>query len=813
MSGRRFNGSYEGAHLARVAFPLGGIGAGMVCFEGTGALSHVSVRHRPEIYNEPMAFAAVHVAGLGARVLEGPVPEWKLFFPWESSLRGSSGNGGGGRTYGLPRYGSARFEPRFPFARLELEEPGWPDAKITAWSPFTPPDGDSSSLPVAGLEYELRNGSSLTIEATLSFHSRNFMAVESQSGASVTAMPGGFVLRQEGSRERPWDAGAFAFFAPQVSARSCCAWFRGGWFDPLTILWKEIERGGPQASEPISDGEPSPGGGLAAGFRLEPGQAHTVRLLLCWYVPASNLAWGVGIDDGEKAPGTHVPWYAARFAAIEQIAEEWQRRYDELLEASLRFADCFFDTTLPPAVVEAVAANLTILKSPTVLRQTDGRLWGWEGCCDSSGCCPGSCTHVWNYAQALAHLFPALERTLRETELHEALDGEGRQAFRAPLPIRRAVADMPPAADGQLGCVLKVYRDWRVSGDAHWLETLWPLVRRSLDYCIRTWDPDRQGLLIEPHHNTYDIEFWGPDGMCGSFYLGALKAATLMGLALGEDVREYEQLYERGRVRMQSDLFEGGYFVQEVRWRGMRSGSPSEYRSHRSTGYSSPEALRLLEEEGPKYQYGNGCLSDGVIGAWMAEACGVGEILDPAKVASHLDAVFRYNFRPDLRAHSNPQRPTYALGAEGGLLLCSWPEGGEPSLPFVYSNEVWTGIEYQAASHLMMAGRVDEGLKIVEAARSRYDGRVRNPFNEYECGHWYARAMASYALIQGLTGVWYDAVERALTIAPRVAGDFRAFLATATGFGTAGVRKGEPYLEVRSGRIDVARMDYRPQRS
>jgi len=184
-------------------------------------------------------------------------------------------------------------------------------------------------------------------------------------------------------------------------------------------------------------------------------------------------------------------------------------------------------------------------------------------------------------------------------------------------------------------------------------------------------------------------------------------------------------------------------------------------------GEYSPEARALLEQEGPKYQYGDGCLSDGVLGAWMAVVCGVGEVLDRYKTESHLRAAHRHNLKQDLSGHANPQRPSFAFGAEAGLLLCTWPRGGALALPFVYSNEVWTGIEYQVASHLMLLGRVDEGLEIVRACRDRYDGRVRNPFDEYECGHWYARAMSSYGLIQGLTGVRYDAVERVLYVEPR----------------------------------------------
>jgi hypothetical protein len=228
-------------------------------------------------------------------------------------------------------------------------------------------------------------------------------------------------------------------------------------------------------------------------------------------------------------------------------------------------------------------------------------------------------------------------------------------------------------------------------------------------------------------------------------------------------------------------------------------------------GEYSQEARALLDKEGPKYQYGEGCLSDGVLGEWMAVVCGVGEVLEREKVRSHLRAVHRHNLKQDLSAHANPQRPSFALGAEGGLLLCSWPRGGALALPFVYSNEVWTGIEYQVASHLMLLGLVNEGLEIVRTCRDRYDGRTRNPFDEYECGHWYARAMSSYGLIQGLTGVRSDAVDRVLYVEPRLPGDFRSFLSTATGYGTVGVRSSKPFLEVRAGTIDVARIEYRPR--
>ncbi|MCU0522985.1 MAG: non-lysosomal glucosylceramidase [Anaerolineae bacterium] len=806
---KAFNIPYTGDLLAHLAFPMGGMGAGMICLEGAGALSHVSLRGEPNVHSEPLMFAALSIKGQPgmARVLEGPVPEWKVFTPPEA------GNGLGGTDYGLPRFSAAAFEARFPFGTVTLTDDSIPLAVgITGWSPFIPGDADSSSMPVAALEYTLHNPTSDAVDAVFSFHARNFLATGNGATSAVRSTRNGFVLWQSGGEDKPWEQAALSATVDDPGTKVNCALFRGGWFDPLMILWKSIRDATMLEAGPIAEGAPSPGGSLYVPVILQPGETKSIRLRLAWHAPVTNLRFGK--DDeatcgcGCACGGTHTPWYAGVFDSIEAVTAYWRSQYDTLKARTRAFTETFYDTTLPPEVVEAVAANLTILKSPTVQRQTDGKLWCWEGCCDTHGCCHGSCTHVWNYAQAIPHLFPDLERTLRETEFFVDQDARGHQTFRASLPIRPPDHDFHAAADGQLGGIMKVYREWRLSGDTLWLQRFWPKVKQSLDYCIETWDPEHQGALFEPHHNTYDIEFWGPDGMCTSFYLGALQAAVQIAEVLGDDVPLYRELLGRGVAFMESELWDGEYFIQRIQWEGLRAGDPTQAVSW--TVNYSPEAVALLRQEGPKYQYGLGCLSDGVLGAWIAEMCGVAPFLDADKVRSHLKSVYTYNLKRDLRTHANPQRPTFALGNDGGLLLCSWPKGGALSLPFVYSDEVWTGIEYQVASHLLLMGETEAGLEIVRVLRDRYNSRVRNPFDEYECGHWYARAMASYGLLQGITGARYDAVTGALTLAPRIAGDFRAFLATATGFGIVGVKDGEPFVEVQAGEIPYQEIAYTP---
>lgn len=813
---RQYNSAYTGEYLNRVAFPIGGLGAGMFCMEGTGAISHVSIRNRPEIFNEPGMFTAISIKGIknGAKLLEGPVPDWKKF-----GLR-ESGNGLGGATTGLPHFRHASFLTRFPFCYLDMHDEDLPlKVQVTGWSPFIPTDENNSSLPVGAMEYKFTNTGKTTLDAVFSFNSKNFLRIDKGKN-SISSIQNGFILSETGTTEKPNRTDLAVFTDDDATVVNHC-WFRGGWWDPLTMAWNTVKNGEVQAVAPVE--KDAPGATLFVPFKIAAGKEKIVKLMMAWYTPDSEMTYGkmgerkencdpgsgccnspadIQLDkyDGDFNGKFYKPWYSSQFKNIEEAAAYWKQQYNLLKKNSTLFKNAFYASSLPPEVTEAVAANLTILKSPTVMRQYDGRLWSFEGCGDNWGCCHGSCTHVWNYAQAIPHLFPALERSLRHTEFCESQNKEGHQNFRATLPIQPASHEFHSAADGQLGGIMKVYREWRISGDNEWLKKMYPLVKTSMDYCIATWDPQQKGVIEEPHHNTYDIEFWGPDGMHCSFYIGALNAITAMGAFLGKDVSLYRQLATRGKKIMETELYNGEYFIQEIKVDGLKAKNPVTVQSF--GGEYSLEAKELLEKEGPKYQYGKGCLSDGVLGAWIGRMCGLEDTIDGEKIKSHLLAVYKYNLKKNLSEHANPQRPSYALGDEGGLLLCSWPRGGKLSLPFVYSDEVWTGIEHQVASHLMLMGHVKEGLNILRVSRNRYDGRIRNPFNEYECGNWYARALSSYGYLQALTGVRYDAVEKTLYINSRI-GDFTSFLSTGTGFGTVSLKNKQPSLKVDYGNIKI----------
>jgi uncharacterized protein (DUF608 family) len=823
--------TFSGESATQVAMPLGGIGAGSICMNGYGGLQDFSIRIRPETTAMPAgfsanspeaAFAVLHIKAPGGatRLIEGPFPAFKIF---DQGLQGQGLRRGGFE--GFPRFQKCAFKGEYPFGEARFSDAAVPlQVTLTGWNPFIPLDDKNSGIPCVILEYTLMNNSAGPVEYEFSYHLSHLApGCKPDQAASVnTVIPGKGVFLHNLEEPAAEAFGSASLTVIGGEPRIKGMWLRSpGWeFDSLSALWREVSTGTFTANEGSNsvDTAGRNGASILLEGRLAPGEARTYPILITWHFPNCYLQEGgkATTSDIKGDPGCRTatsgsppwrPFYATVWSNASEVAAYVAREYNSLRARTVRFKEALFSSTLPPYVLDGVSANLGILKSPTVLREQNGNLWGWEGCFPDNGCCHGSCTHVWNYAQAIPHLYPQLERTLRDLELVRSMDQRGHVNFRGAIPDGPVDHGWHAAADGQLGGIMKVYRDWQISGDSEWLKQMYPLAKRSIDYCIETWDPERRGALFEPHHNTYDIEFWGAEGMCTGIYLGALSAMARMAQACASapDAESYSDLAKRSAQFMDEELFNGEYYQQKVQYTGLRDRSFADTVAH--VDGNSSEMQQLLKREGPKYQYGSGCLSDGVIGAWMARIYGIETPLNRDNIRSALKAIFTHNFKTDLSQHANAQRPGYAMGREPGLLLCSWPRGGKPTLPFVYSDEVWTGIEYEVASYLIEEGLVDEGLTIVKALRSRYDGRTRNPWNEYECGNYYARAMSSYALMGALSGFRYSAVEKTLWFGPRLpARPFRSFFSTAFAFGIIELGEGHLSVHVIEGELAVEQL-------
>ena len=720
--------SFDKGHLYRVALPMGGIGTGSVSLSGRGELCDWEIMNRPnkgqlngECNGIGRSFFAVRAKGAKtsvARMLAGPIDEWEYL----------QSEGWPVPQAGLPRFGEASFDGAFPFGVVHLGDPAVPlKVDIRGFSPFIPGDSAASSLPVASLEYVVENTSDEPLEVSVVGFVRNIVGNNGYPNKELSwksfSHSGGEKDNRTSRREAEglrgvlcWSQGvatnneawgSFALVTPDadgsVTYRENCT--PNSWENSILDFWDDFTDDGALSPRPAGNGA-LPHGGLCVKKTVPARSKASFRFAYTWTFP-NRYAWS-GTPVGN--------WYSQFYKDGWDAALKIVPRLPELERRTLAFVRGVLAEDVPAEIKEAALSNLAVLKSQTVFRVPTGHFMGWEGSFDHIGSCGGSCTHVWNYENAVADLFPDLARSMRDVEFNYAMDpATGRMDFRVQLPlgVKRTGAI---AADGQMGCIMKVYRDWRICGDDAWLKALWPKVRKALEFAWTEWDADRDGLMEGSQHNTMDVNYWGPNPQMQFWYMGALRAAEEMAKAAGdpEFARACREIFAKASKGTDGQLFNGDYYEHKIR----------------------------AGHENDSFQLGPGCLVDQLVGQQMAHLWDLGDLAEPAHLRKTCESILRWNWKGDFSDHFNNDR-VYCAGHEAGLLMASWPKG-RLKVPFPYFAEVMTGFEYVAATEMIFQGMEADALRVIKAIRDRHDGLKRNPYSEPECGHNYARSMASW---------------------------------------------------------------------
>jgi non-lysosomal glucosylceramidase len=506
-------------------------------------------------------------------------------------------------------------------------------------------------------------------------------------------------------------------------------------------------------------------GAVRRTLTVAPGAEAEAVFVVAWHMP--------NMYRDEKRVGNR---YATRFSDAGAVAAHVAQHLDELTAATRLWHDTYYEGTLPHWLLDRMHSTVANLATTTAQWWDNGRFWAWEG----AGCCRGTCGHVWNYEHALARLFPDLERSVREMQDFAAGVGffpdSGAIGFRGE-------GWTSWAGDAQGGYVLKALREHQLAPDRSFLERNWPAIRKATEFLIGR-DANSDGIIEGRQPQTYDEDFYGANTMVGSLYLGALRAAEEMAREMGDQAfaGECRRIFERGSRRSVQLMYNGEYYVQKVDL-----------------------------EEHPEWQYGDGCLSDHMFGQGWAHQVGLGYLYPPDTVRSSLASIWKYNWAPDVgpqnRAH-DPER-WFAYPGEAGLFTCTWPKGGRPRPhPTRYRNEIWTGIEYQVAGHMVWEGMLTEALALCRGVHERYHPSKHNPWNEIECGDHYARSMASWGVLVALAGFECHGPKAHLGFAPRITPeDFRCAYTAAEGWGSyAQKRTGTSQthtVEVRRGSVPV----------
>lgn len=797
---------YDQDHLLQVALPLGGIGTGTVSLGGRGELRDWELMNVPaKKFSTVMTGNNAPFFAIYAKPREGKATTTLLAGPLYTHeylhYEGRPVN-----HHGLPRFANASFDAAYPLGQVHLWDEQLP-VKVTVkgFNPLVPGDADASGLPIAVLAYEVTNPTHQSVEVAVCGSLRNFIGVDGSKfhfnwkGDMVpygekknknefrnSSGLSGIYLFSEGvdKNDPAWGTMALTTQAEQgVSYRTSSV--PDVWSNAILDFWDDFSEDG-RLTPKKQQADQNPMASLAVRKTIAPGETKVFTFFLTWSFP-NRKAWADTIVGN---------YYSRKYPDAWKAAEMIVPRIPALEKKTLSFVEALMGSSYPEVIKEAALFNLATLRSQTVFRLPDGHLMGWEGVMDRAGSCQGSCTHVWNYEVATPFLFGELAKTMRDVEFNYATKDNGLMNFRAALPLVKAANGNAAAADGQMGCILKIYREWQLSGDNDFLRNNWQQVKKVLSYAWveKGWDGNRDGVMEGRQHNTMDVDYFGPNPQMGFWYMGALKAAEKMALYMKDKAfaRTCERLFTAGSQWMDQHLFNGEYYEHKI---------------------TDPKTFAYLELEDPKtqvpaFQLGKGCLVDQLVGQYMAHICGLGYLGDKEHIQTTLRSIMKYNYVSDFSRHFNNMR-SYVMGDEAGLLMASWPKG-RLKVPFPYFAEVMTGFEYCAAAHMIYEGQQDNALTCIRAIRDRHDGAKRNPFSEPECGHHYARSMASWATIPAWSRFCYSGVTGEMSVTA-VPGTY--FWSNGYAWGTCRVGQEQAELKVLHGELNLKRFGLSDGRS
>ncbi|WP_310560742.1 GH116 family glycosyl-hydrolase [Flavobacterium sp.] len=755
---------YRGKELAYIGMPIGGIGTGTVYLGGDGKLWLWDIFNETKegivdkVYKDWQGKKEIKPRD-GANFIFPIAPE----YPFEQGfgVRVIQKDTVWNKNLDFNGFGDIRFKGQYPMAEINYRDAKLPvTIDLQSFSPFVPLDVAASSYPATIMRFKVTNTSDQNATVELSGWLENAVLNNSENNRdlklvnSIEKKSGNTVLSctsktDSESVKRQADYGNMALTLYNSGKKSKA---EAGTTIASKLLFPENE----QTTAEANHGEQLVGA-LSKTVKLKPGESADITFIVSWYFP--NLLLPQNKNSKGENKGRY---YSKRFENAAAVAAYIANNYEDLYTKTIAWRNCFYeDATLPHWFLNRTFANTSILATETSFILEDGRFWGWEGI----GCCSGTCTHVWHYAQALGRIFPDLEKNLRERTDFAVIDNAtGGIDFRGSLANKFA-------ADGQAGIVLRSYRDYLLSeNNAAFLEKNWDKIKLCLQYLINLdaeEGGEANGTIFGEQHNTLDAEWYGNVPVITSLYLAALAAAVEMAAAMKDTIAEkqYAAILESGKLNIEK-LFNGEFFIQV---------------------------------EDPKHKnaigIGSGCYIDQVFGQGWAYQLGLGRLYNKEMIKSSLESLWKYNFVPDmgpLRDSISPKnngRP-YALAGDAGLVMCTWPKGGkrddwEKHWQFGYFNEVMTGFEHQLASHMIWEDKLDYGFSMVKAIHERYGAAKRNPYNEIECSDHYSRAMASYGAFIAACGFTYNGPKGQLGFAPKVNPEnFKAAFTATEGWGS-----------------------------
>jgi len=763
--------TYSGQYLTAIDFPVGALGGSVIRMNGKAEREwwHIfnNFEERAGSGKVPNSFFAIRTEQNGTPVIRALQTTPVGTFPAMNSLT---------------------FQGEFPFGWYDFADNELPvKVSLEAYSFLIPMDLKNSAVPSAIFRYTVKNTTASKVWVSLMAAQQNavgFTGYDTITGPNNRSCKGygsnqNTIVSGSGrtSLKMTGTAGSMQLSGYETGMTGNASWAS------LAALYSDFSADG-RLSGNMQAKSPQAGttvdGALAKDFTLNPGEEKTITFVLSWYFPKGSF----GRKD---IPAWNFPeggcQYENWWTDAADVDNYVFTHFNDLDSKTRLYHNTLYSSNIPRNVLDRISSNICVLKSPTAFWLKNGYFGLWESTSNLQGWF-GNCKHVYHYAQGHARLFPELGRILRKQDLKT-------QTAEGLLPSRDG--ELNNAIDGHFGSILGVYREHLLSGNNDFLTSSWAQTKKAMDYTISTFDPDKDGMMSGTHHNTLDCNISGTSPWIGSMYMAALKACEKMAAIMGDasSASAYNKLWTTGVRNQNAQLWDSnlGYYKEKT-------------------------------ENLPNTKVMADAVSiDMLLGQWWANQLGLGQIYPEDRSREALLKILNSNKFTDTGSGYVAAFRDFLGTGDTGWQMFKHP-AAIPDNTILYYNEVMSGFEYSMAATLIQYGLVNEGISVIQAIASRYDGRFRStgevhmannstvfgcgsPFGEDECGDFYGRPLSSWSTLLALQGFMYDGPQQSITFKPVWQPEnHKSFFSASEGWGLF------TQTQSKSGQTDVIAVKY-----
>ncbi len=748
---------YRAADRPRSGIAHGGIGAGAIELRKDGQFYNWSIfNNYPrgtgpifKLVTLPRAFDESSLLFFLVRYqVEGEKPKIKLlqlnneyneaalvgiayYYPWMTAIE------------------KIEYQARFPYTQMKFTDSEMPfDIELTVHSPFIPHDVKNSSLPGIYFDFKVTSRCQKPVNIFLIATLRNLVGYDNTEKYFTSKIIEGkgykyFDLSVGGMDEEHPTFGQMGMASLSDESTYYLGWEHKHPYYELLVVNQRFPNIDDTEGRNMIDPQTGKKRGryqyesldqrhfssIGITKNLRSGEGFQHGFVMSWYFPN---AYGAHYTSDEKE---RAEWHKGRdywvnlkitkkignyynnfFRSAAKVAEYMISHQEELVGKTKRFFDDFYASDLEPFLLEQIASQLNTLRTSATLTQ-DGKFGLREGLSADQSWGPNNTSDVSYYgSSAVISLFPQLQLSaMRAHRKVQQSDGDIAHGLAYDLDYtHNGTWGVSHRVDLAGNYIQMVVRDVLWSGDRAYLAEMWPSLKAAFEFAIRRWDvdgdqmPDMRGIM-----SSYDnFPMYGLASYIHSQWLN-----TARGMAeLAKIVKDAEMenraraIFQRAVTLMEEHLWNGQYYVLANDFHGSRG-------------------------------IDDGCLTDQLIGQWMAHQSGFGHLLQLQRITTALHNILKMSYRPDF-----------------GLRNCTWPKYSElfpiheSDLWVDQANTCWSGVELAFASFLLYEDLYDEAMQVVKTVDERYRKNGQY-FDHQEFGGHYFRPMAAWAILNGTLGL------------------------------------------------------------